>query len=204
MKKKIFIISIPMLPPENLNALQYRHPDGALSGRTCFPGIALLEKNAQGKTPVKVVTVRTADDNHRTEKCYHLFQKELESLSDKLDLALRINTEIVVPHSEDEEKSRFLLRELLGVYEKSAYVYMDLTYGTKLTAIELFASLFFAETCHKCSVRSASYGKYAFNNSHIGELYDVATLYHMLRFLETSAQMDKVSFANLVAQMLEG
>ena len=204
MKKKIFIISIPMLPKEILKALQYRYPDGSLSGKTHFPGIALLEKYAPGKAPVKVVTVRTADDNQRTEACYHLFRQELDSLFVKLDMVPEIGAEIVVPHIEHEKKSRNLLRELLNAYEKSAYVYMDLTYGTKLTAIELFSSLCFAETCHNCSIKTAAYGKYAFDSSEYSELYDVTRLYHMLRFLETSAQMDKHSFADLVDTMLEG
>ena len=203
MKKKIFIISIPMLPEENLKALQYRYSDGALSGMTRFPGIALLEKCAQGKAPVKVVTVRTIDDHRRTEACYRLFHEELGRLSVKLNMVLEIGAEIAVPHTEDEEKSRHLLRELLSAYEKSAYVYMDLTYGTKLTAIELFSSLCFAETVYNCNIKAAAYGKYAFNSSGIGELYDVTRLYHMLRFLETSSQMDRASFADLTTQMLE-
>ena len=202
MKNKIFIISIPMLPEENLKALQYRYPDGSLSVKTHFPGIALLEKYTPGKSPVKIVTVRTEDDNQRTEACYRLFHEELGSLSGKLDTPLEIGTEIIVPHIENEEKSRSLLRELLNAYDKSAYVYIDLTYGTKLTAIELFSSLFFAETCRGCSIKNAAYGKYAFDSSEFGELYDVTRLYHMLRFLETSAQMDKASFADLVDQML--
>ena len=192
-----------MLPAENLKALQYQYPDGTLSGMTRFPGIALLEKYAQGKAPVKVVTVRTVDDHQRTETCYHLFHEELDSLSVKLNIALEIETEIAVPHIENEEKSRHLLRDLLNAYEKNAYVYIDLTYGTKLTAIELFSSLCFAETIHNCNIKTATYGKYTFNSSKIGELYDVTKLYHMLRFLESAAQMDQASFADLVTQMLE-
>ena len=204
MKKKIFIVSIPMLPEENLKALQYRYQDGNLSIRTCFPGIALLEKYASGKAPVKIVTVRTNDDGGRTDDCYDLFRKELKSLSVKLDMELQVETEIAVSHTENEEKSRSLLRKLLSAYEKNAYIYMDLTYGTKMTAIELFSSLFFAETSLNCSIKTAAYGKYSFDRSRIGELYDVTRLYHMLRFLETSSHMDKTSFADLVAQMLEG
>ena len=202
MKKKIFVLSIPMLPAENLKELQYRYSDGRLSVNTRFPGIALLEKYAPGKAPVKIVTVRTDDDNHRTEDCYRLFLEELDRLSGKLGTRFEIETEIVVPHTEDEEKSRHFLRELLDAYENSAYVYMDVTYGTKLTSIELFSSLFFAEICKHCSIKTAAYGKYAFDGSDIGELYDVTRLYHTLRFLETSAQMDKASFADLVDQML--
>ena len=192
-----------MLPAENLKLLQYRYPDGTLSGKTRFPGIALLEKYAQGKEFVKVVTVRTADGNQRTKACYRLFQDELDGLSAKLDRVLKTEAEIVVPYREDEEKSRCLLRDLLNVYEKDSYVYMDLTYGTKLTAIELFSSLCFAEICHNSRIKTAAYGKYTFDGSGFGDLYDVTRLYHMLRFLETSAQMEKASFADLVTQMLE-
>ncbi len=203
MKKKIFVISIPMLPKENLKCIKYRLSETELSSKTCFPGIAMLEKHVPGKAPVKIVTVRTNDDNHRTDECYALFQEELQELSNKLGMKLTISSEIVVPHTETAEKSKHLLRELVTAYEKSGYVYMDLTYGTKLTSIEMFSSLYFAEIFQKCCINAVVYGKYSFDGSENGDLYDVTNLYHTVRFLETGAQMDRASFADLISQLLE-
>ena len=203
MKKKIFVISIPMLPLESLKPLRYRFSETELSGQTHFPGIAMLEKYASGKAPVKIVTVKTDADNNRTGDCYRLFLKELSELSEQTGISLTIDKEISLPHNESENKSRYLLRELLDAYEKSGYVYLDLTYGTKLTAIELFSSLCYAEIYQKCSIKSIIYGKYSFDGLEEGELYDITKTYHMLRFLETAAHMDRNSFGDLIKQLLE-
>lgn len=202
MKKKICIVTVPMLPPADLRPIRYQTRDGDLSSPTRFPGIALLEKHAAGKSPVKLVTVRTDDDNGRTEACYRFFHEELEQLRQRLRPDLAVDTEIVVPHNETGEKERRLLKDLFSCFDRGSYIYMDLTYGTKLTAVELFASLHYAEIVADCSVRSVVYGKYAFSDTGTGELFDATRLYHTVRFLDTAAQMDRASFADLLGQML--
>ena len=202
MKQKIFIISIPMQPEENLKLLRYRYRDGALSSPTRFPGVALLEKYAVGKAPVKVVTVRTDDDNGYTERCYGLFHEELCQLAERFGVRLKIDAEIIVPHEESVEKECVLLKELFACFDRGSEIYMDLTYGTKLTAIELFSSLYYAEIVEKCGVQAVVYGKYAFNGSTEGELFDATRLYHTVRFLDAAAHMDRNSFVDLIGQTL--
>ena len=202
MKKKIFIISIPMLPQENLKLLRYDSGDGTYSAQTRFPGIALLEKYATGNVPVKIVTVRTDDENGYTSACYRFFLEELDGLAERTAMALTVDTQITVPHNENEEKERLLLKELFACFEKGGHVYMDLTYGTKLTAIEMFSSLCYAEIVEKCSIKSVVYGKYAFNGAKEGELFDATRLYHTVRLMDAAAQMDRKCFADLIRQLL--
>ena len=79
---------------------------------------------------------------------------------------------------------------------------MDLTYGSKLTAIEMFASLFYTEIAADCSIKKVIYGKYSFDGSEYGELFDATELYHKIRFFETAQFMDKECFINLVEEMI--
>ena len=79
---------------------------------------------------------------------------------------------------------------------------MDLTFGTKLTSIEMFSSLYYAEIVEKCNIKSVVYGQYTSNGSSEGELYDVTRLYHTVRFLDAAAQMDRKCFENLIQQMM--
>ena len=203
MKDKLFIISIPMQPEGQLKKIRYLYSDGTYSRKTSFPGIALLEKHAIGKSPVKIVTVRTDDENFRTKECYEIFQKELEDLSKQIGMNLTVQKEIVISHKENNEKQKQFLRELFEFFERSSYVYMDLTFGTKISSIEMFSSLCYAEIVQKCNIKGVYYGKYSFDNSRYGELFDTTNLYHTVRFLETAAQMERNAFADLVKQILE-
>ena len=204
MRKKTFVISIPMLPAENLKLLEYQnHIPNAESCKTRFPGIALIKENMFGRVENKIITVRTEDDNGRTETCYALFKEELAALAAQTGVALSIDKEIQISHSETDEKGKGLLRELFQSYPEKSHVYMDLTYGTKLTAIEMFMSLCYAEIAKKCNIKSVIYGKYSFDNSEHGELFDVTELYHTMRFMETASQMNAECFQNFMMDIVE-
>lgn len=204
MRTKIFVISIPMLPIENLKMLEYNGPDAdSVPYKTRFPGIAMLKDNIFGQVYIKIITVRTSDDNGRTEECYQLFKEELATLAAATGIELRITKEIIVPHKEDKAKENELLRNLFESYSKNAYVYMDITFGTKLTAVEMFSSLCYAEIAENCSIRSVVYGKYTFDNSEKGELFDASELYHTIRFMENAAHMNNKCFKDLMKQMVE-
>ena len=204
MRKKTFVISIPMLPADNLKVLNYKNGnDESVCCRTRFPGIALLRDNMFGEVEISIITVRTADAAGRTEYCYELFKKELQELSIETGIELRISREIVIPHNETEAKEKLLLRELFECFPRHANVYMDVTYGSKLTAMEMFSSLCYAEVAEGCSIKSVVYGKYAHDGSDSGELFDVTGLYHTMRFMETASHMGKDAFKDLVRQIVE-
>ena len=204
MRKITFVISIPMLPPDTLKLLKYADPvNGDIICESRFPGIAMIKNNIHAKADVNIVTVRTIDDNSRSEECYRLFKEELSALSDDISIKLDINTEISVPHNEDISKEKQLLKSLFNSFPENSDVFMDVTYGTKMTAIEMFSSLCYAEIAKKCSIKSIIYGKYSFNGSDTGQLYDVINLYNLMRLIETSSHMDKNSFKDLVLQIID-
>ena len=202
MTKKLFIISIPMQPIENLKLLHYKSED-TVSCETRFPGIAMIEKFICTDEKIDLVTVRTDDDGKNTKECYKLFKEELSMFGTEKSKQIEIKQEIILPHDENEDKEKETLKKLFDCFEKRCDIYMDITYGSKLTSIEMFSSLCYAEIVKECQIKSVIYGKYSFDDSGVGELFDASKLYHTVRFLESAAHMDRKCFINLIEQMLE-
>ena len=180
MSKKIFFVTIPMLDSEKLKLLKYRKENRGeiFSEPSRFPAIPFLEWSIIGNEEIKLVTVRTDDDRNCTEENYRLFKEELAALSDRLGREITVDAEIVLPHEENREKQILILKKICEQYEENADVFMELTYGTKVTPIGMFSSLTYAEKIKHCNIKSVIYGKYPFMGE-VGDLYDVRCLYEM-------------------------
>lgn len=180
MKKKLFFVTIPMLDFDKLKLIRYRKEDKGLifSEPSRFPAIPFLEWSIFGNEDIKIVTIRTDDDKGSTARNYQAFKDELGELSKRLERELTIDAEIILPHEENREKQMHLLKELCSQYEEGTDVYMELTYGTKVTPIGMFSSLTYAEIVKHCNIKSITYGKYPFMGE-VGDLYDVLCLYQM-------------------------
>lgn len=201
MKKNTVVISIPMQPADKLIPIEYKIADGNIvSSKTRFPGIAMLENFVNLNKETKIVTVRTNDENNRTEICYNYFKEELADFSKKNGKNFEIFQEIVVPYSEDKAKEKYILKSLFDCFTERSNVFLDLTYGTKLTSVEMFSSLFYAEIAKECSIKKIVYGKFSFDEKEEGELFDATGLYHKVRFLETAQFMEKEAFKQLVSE----
>lgn len=203
MNKKIFFITIPMLPSENLKMIRYRKEDAGelFSEPSRFPGIPMLEWSILGKEEIKIVTVRTDDDAKRTQANYELFKEELASLGKNIDTELKIDAEILLPHSENKDKQMSLLKEICSHFEPDADIYMDITFGTKVTPIGMFSSLVYAEKIMRCNIKSVVYGKYAHNDSSVGELYDVRPLYEMAMLINTADDLPQHSINAILGEL---
>ena len=191
-----------MLPSENLKSIRYMLPDDKYTSETRFAGIAMLESFVDLNKKTKIITVRTDDDNKRTEECYALFKEELARLSICKETDLCVTEEIVVPHNEEGEKENLILRKLFESFSEKSDVFLDLTFGTKLTSVEMFSSLFYAEIAKNCSIKKVVYGKFPFGDNNVGELFDATNLYRKIRLLETARFMEKNAFDDLVEKML--
>ena len=191
MRKKVFFVTIPMLPSENLKKITYRKEDrGDLSiGESRFPGIIMIENCYLGNEPVKIISIRTKDDNERTEPNYRLFKEELSDLSKRLglDKELEIEKEILIEHSENRDKQIQLFSEICSCYEEESDVYMDITYGTKVTPVCMFSTLAYAEKIAKCEIKGVYYGKFSHGSKLAGEFYDVRCLYEIAMLANSAA-----------------
>lgn len=196
MKKRIMIVTIPMLPPENLKKINYRKGnDGEFFFEpSCFPSIPMIEDGLLGAGEVKIVAIKTDDDNNRADVNYKVFCEELEELSKRVGRKLEIDKVIHVPHEETRDKQMQFYKELCLSYEEDCEIYMDITYGTKVTPIAMFSSLVYAEKVKNCEIENITYGKFAHNDSTVGNLYDVKSLYEIASIINTADYMspDKI------------
>ena len=205
MRKKIFFITVPMLPESELKTLKYVYENGSgdFSSPTRFPGMAMLEKHFPENEPVKIVTARTDTKNGFSDNNYFLFKNELASLSEKNGRKLTVQSELIIPDAEDSRKQKTFLRELCDQFDEKCDIYMDLTYGTKVTSIGMFSSLVYAEKIQKCLIKEIVYGKYGHDGADEGVLYDISPLYNISMLINAAALMPKKNMKYLLDTIAE-
>ncbi len=200
MKKKIFFCSIPMLNPESLKKLKYRKETAGelYSDPSRFPAIVMIDENLLGSEEVKIVVVKTDDDNNRTEANFELFKQELSELSEKWEREFQIDSVITVAHDEGRQKQIELFKRLSDEFEEEAEIYMDVTYGSKITSIGLFASLVYAEKVKKCDIKQVAYGKYSHNGADVGDFFDVSSMYDLAMLINSAEHLSESDIDNLL------
>ncbi len=184
--KKIFFVSISMLPVDRLVPVYYgfEGEESRADYKSCYPSVPLMERNIAKGDEVKIVAVRTDDDNERTAANFAVFEKELAALGKKAGIPLGVSETVTVPHNEDRKKLVLLLRELSAAFEENAEVYMDVTYGTKVTSIELFTSLVYGAKVKGCDIKSVIYGKFNHaDGAEQGTIYDIRCLYDIANLI---------------------
>lgn len=182
--KKIFFVSISMLPVEKLVPVYYGFEgEKAVDYKSCYPSVLLMERNIKEGDEVKIVAVRTDDDNERTAANFEVFEKELAALSERIGTPLSVGETVTVPHNEDKSKLIAMLKNLSAAFLPDAEVYMDVTYGTKVTAIELFTSLVYGAKVKNCEIMSVVYGKFNHGDGDEGTIYDIRPLYDIANLI---------------------
>ncbi len=203
MSKKIFFVTIPMQKPEDLKALRYRKEEEGeiFSEPTAFPGIELIRESVVGNEEIEINVVRTDDENNRSQKNYLRFLDELAAFSEELGKPLTVKNDIILPHSETREKQVELMKRICACYSDGADVYMDVTYGTKVSTIGMFSTLVYAERIRNCRIKTVAYGKYAHNDTDIGEFYDVSCMYEISMLVHAADYMPAEQVDDLLTQL---
>lgn len=206
MRKKLFFITIPLQGKNQLGKTRYRKEDkGELYSReTSFPGIAMLENCVQGNEDIRIVTVRTAVENGETEKNYEQFKSELSELADEMGRELTISGEILIPHSENRHKQVEFFKELCAQCEPDCDVYMDITFGTKVTSVCMFTLLTYAEKMLCDDICGIYYGKYDHYNNTPGELYNVRSMYDIAALIRSAEHLPQDNINDLLELLWRG
>ena len=200
MSKKQFIVPIPMLKPEDLREVNYSadfNKDFVFTPAS-FPAIAMIEMYLEKGDEYEIITVRTADDNDRTKGNYEKFKQELKKLSEIKGMDIAITKEILVPHEETKKKHIEFFRALCDIYQPLSDVYMDITYGTKVTSISMFASLVYAENVTKCYISDIVYGKYTHGGEKEGRLFSIRCLYELKELINSASVMGDADIDELL------
>lgn len=199
--KKQFIITISMQTPENLRKLSYKDD---ISGKvfhikSCYPSIPLIDANIDDGDEVTITAIMVKDDNGRSQVNLELFEQELKELSNSKKRELKINSIVTVEHNESRDKQVEFFKDICSSYDKDAKIYMDITYGTKATPVVLFSSLIYAEKVCGCDIKKIVYGKYSFNESEVGEIFDIRCLYDMNMVINAANHLPKEKVGELMS-----
>ena len=188
---KQFFATISMQPAKSLEKLDYVL-DGAPDTKcmpASFPSIPMLESNLSSDDEYELYLIYTKDDEGRYKHCYDTFYKELSELSERMGFGIKVTAEVQVPHEESRSKHIGFFRDVCKLFKPETDVYMDVTYGTKVTSISCFASLTYAEDVLNCDIRSIVYGKYDHSGSGKGELFDIRALYELSGLIHSASAM---------------
>lgn len=193
MNNKDFFVTIPMLPPEKLIKLTYKKEgkDNIISRPASFPSLAMIEWNAKKGDNNRIIAVVTDDVNGNSAVNLKKFEEELSELSSDTGIDFKIEEVIYVSQDESKKKQNNLFKNLCSKFKNEHDIYMDLTYGTKVTSIGLFSALTYADKICNCDIKSIVYGNYRFDNSGSGDIYDIRSLYDFSMFIHSAEFLEK-------------
>lgn len=198
---KQFYATISMQPASALNRIKYtldwdKERDVMA---TSFPVITMLETNLAKDEKNELILIYTEDDNERYKHSCELFKKELDELSEKLDIEIKVVQEIAVPHNESRSKHIEFFNKMCHSFKPESDVYMDITYGSKVTSVSCFASLTYAEKIMNCDLKQIIYGKYNHGDKPYGTIYDIRCLYELSGLIHSASAINGLN----VDKMLE-
>ncbi len=189
--KKLFVCTIPMLAPDELNEINYQTEHGTFIRRSAFPSIVLLDKYIQTDDTAEVEIAVIRDDCDNSTRNYNRFLDELNILSAEKGLALNVKTDICIPHNESKVKHFTIFGALMSLYSENSEnckLFIDISFGSKVTATELFSSSFYAES-QKLVVEEICYGffDHSIKNNKTGIYYSIRYIYDLVALMNSSA-----------------
>lgn len=178
-----------MLEKNKLKKLDYQNEKGEFMKTSAFPSIVLLNKYIGDDADVQICTIR--DDCENSSINNECFLEELKMLGDEKGVNLVVSKEIIIPHNETKVKNLTIFSELMDLYsQKENYkLYIDMTYGSKVTSAEIFASLTYAEM-KGLNIEELCYGFYdhSIKDNNIGVYYSLRYVYDLLSLINTSSK----------------
>lgn len=207
---KTFFCTIPMNDPQRIKSVDYsfsgdeRRKDTII--RTKFPAIALLKTNLKPGDDFEIIVLWT-DKQFRTDKTaqytdpvtnLYNFYEELDQLAAELGMSLKEKSkEIIIPYDESREKQIMTFKMICNSFIKDSEVYMDLTYGTKMSVIDEFASAIYAEKACGCYIKEMIYGSFDFGDSGKAKIFDIRTLYEMNTLIQSASEIPGIDISRI-------
>lgn len=203
---KQFFITISMLTKEHLKKIEYswdEHPETEKMF-SCFPSIPMIKNNLSKGDEFEIIAIKTKDDGGRSEHNFEVFKSELKTLSDELGMNIEISKVIELPHEETRHKHIQFFNQLCKSYKPKAELYVDVTYGTKISSITQFATLIYAEKKNDCVISQVVYGKFAhIEGNNVGTIYDIASLYELNMMINNCSVLPNVNIDKILNMYAE-
>jgi hypothetical protein len=188
-KMKTVIITVPMKPPKEVEAIQYPM-DGNKSIEyekpVRCPINGILAKTLKKGEQVKVIYILTTGENSECEQNKKAYIEELENINREIGSLL--SHDIIEIDFEPTKKTyNKLITDLAEKIPDNAEIYADTTFGFKPEALSLFCALRFVEEFREAIVQYIVYGKIEFNKEtrkpERPMLYDITSLYYLFKLM---------------------
>jgi len=186
---KTVIITVPMKPPNEVEAIQYPM-DGNKSVEyekpVRCPLNGVLAKTLVKDEQVKVIYVLTTGENSECERNKKTYIEELEDINKEIGAVLSYDT-IEIDFEPTKKTYNKLITDLAEKIPDNAEIYADTTFGFKPETLSLFCALRFVEEFRDAIVQYIVYGKVEFNKEtrkpEKPMLYDITSLYYLFKLM---------------------
>lgn len=202
MARKIYITTVSLQPKTSLRETQYTWGDkGIIETRpTRFPIIPLIEDSALPEDSIKVVAVVTNYDNAKNN-FEEFFKPELAQL--EKDIGISIELEVVnIEYSENQKNQMLIVSQVSEKFETGAKIYIDTTYGTKVTSITNFCLVTYAEMLCDCEICGIIYGEFNHNTGK-SKIFNAKSLYDINCIIQSAQYSPKEEVKKLVDALME-
>jgi len=186
---KTVIITVPMRPPREIEAVQYP-VDGNKAVEyekpVRCPVNGVLAKTLQKGEQVKVIFILTTGKNSECEQNKRIYIEELEGINKEIGAVLSYDA-IEIDFEPTKKTYNKLITDLAEKIQNNAEVYADTTFGFKAIPLSLFCALRFVEEFRDAVVQYIVYGKVEFNKetrkTENPMLYDITSLYYLFKLM---------------------
>ena len=187
---KVVIITVPMMQPERMEALQY-----PIDGNKAIeyekpvqcPINGILAKTLQRGEKVKIIYIMTTGENSRCEQNRKAFIDELTDINKETGADLSFDA-VEIDFLPEKQTYNKLITDLAENIPENVELYIDITYGFKPEVLSLFCALRFVEEYRDSVVQYIVYGKVEFsgdNKKVHPRLYDITSLYYLFKLMGT-------------------
>ena len=186
---KTVIISVPMRPIHELEAIQYP-VDGNKSVEyekpVRCPIHGILAKTLKKDEPVKVIYILTTGENSESQRNKQVYMDEIEGINKEIGAVFNYDT-IEIDFEPTKKTYNKLITDLAEKIPENAEIYADITFGFKAVPLSLFCALRFVEEFREAVVQFIIYGKIEFNKEtrkpEKPMLYDITSLYYLFKLM---------------------
>jgi hypothetical protein len=188
---KTVIITVPMLPPREVEAFQYP-VDGNKSIEyekpVRCPIDGVLAKTLKKDEQIKVIYIITTGETSECEQNKKAYIEELENINKEIGAILSYDS-IEIDFEPTKKTYNKIIIDLAEKIPNNAEIYVDTTFGFKAIPLSLFCALRFVEEFREAVVQYIIYGKVEFDKvtreRKNPKLYDVTSLYYLFKLMGT-------------------
>ena len=192
---KTVIVTVPMKPPAQVEALQY-----PIDGGVNTPGDKKMEYKKPVRCPIhgilaktinkgekiKVIYILTSGKNSECKKNMAAYKSEIEEINKKIGAVFSYDS-INIDFEPTKKTYNKLITDLAEKIPQNAEIFADITFGFKPETLSLFCALRFVEEFREAVIQYIVYGKVEFNKE-TGKtenpmLYDITSLYYLFKLM---------------------